>query len=94
MTMRRRTFQNWCSSHISYMSYSLNSFKGVIQGIILWGIIGAIEGDTRSLDYSSYAPSRIMLRTGPIKNWTPVFFATHRTTFCRKNTGNLEVHRT
>ena len=32
------------------MSYSLNSLKGVILGIP----IGAMKGDTRSLDYSSY----------------------------------------
>ena len=36
------------------MSYSLNSLKGVIYGI-LWGtIIGVIKGDTRSLDNGSY----------------------------------------
>ena len=34
-----------------HMSYSLNSFKDYI----IYGItIGAIKGDTRSLDYSSY----------------------------------------
>ena len=35
------------------MSYSLNSLKGVIWGIILGTTIGVIKGDTRSLDYSS-----------------------------------------
>ena len=34
-----------------YMSYSLNSAKGVISGILQGSIIGVIEGDTRSLDY-------------------------------------------
>ena len=36
------------------MSYSLNSLKGVTQGIISGTTIGLIRGDTRSLDYSSY----------------------------------------
>ena len=36
------------------MSYSLNSLKGVIWGIIYGTTIGVIRGDTRSLDYSSY----------------------------------------
>ena len=32
------------------MSYSLSSLK-----VVIWGTtIGVIEGDTRSLDYSSY----------------------------------------
>ena len=35
------------------MSYSLNSLKGVIWGIIYGTTIGVIRGDTRSLDYSS-----------------------------------------
>ena len=35
------------------MSYSRNSLRGVIKGAI-WGItIGLIQGDTRSVDYSS-----------------------------------------
>ena len=38
----------------SYMSYSLNSLKGVVWGIIWGTTIGDIKGDTRSLDYSSY----------------------------------------
>ena len=33
------------------MSYNLNSLKG---GYIFGTTIGAIKGDTRSLDYSSY----------------------------------------
>ena len=36
------------------MSYSLNSLKGVREGIIQGSSIGDIKGDTRSLDYSSY----------------------------------------
>ena len=43
-----------CCTH---MSYSLNSLKGDIWGI-LWGTtIGAIRGDTRSLDNGSYHSS-------------------------------------
>ena len=34
---------------VQLMSYSLNSLKGVV-----WITIGAIKGDTRSLDYGSY----------------------------------------
>ena len=39
-----------------HMSYSLNSFKGVISRIIQRSIIGLIKakGDTRSSDYSSH----------------------------------------
>ena len=36
------------------MSYSLNSLKGDIWGIMSGSIIGVIKGDTRSLDSSSY----------------------------------------
>ena len=36
------------------MSYSLNSVKGVTQGIIQGTAEAASKGDTRSLDYSSY----------------------------------------
>ena len=32
------------------MSYSLNSLKGVTEGIIQGTIMGIIKGDTRSLD--------------------------------------------
>ena len=38
------------------MNYSLKCLKGVIWGIIYGSFIGVMEGDTRSLDYSSYAP--------------------------------------
>ena len=38
----------------THMSYSLNSFKQVIYGIIWGTTIGGIKGHTRSLDYSSY----------------------------------------
>ena len=41
------------------MSYSLNSLKGVIQGILYGTIIGVIQGDTRSLDYSMEPPNRV-----------------------------------
>ena len=34
----------------AYMSHSLNSLKGVIQGTI----IGVIKGDTRSLDKGTH----------------------------------------
>ena len=39
------------------MSYSLNSLKGVIKGIIMESAIGVIKGDTRSLDNGSDLPS-------------------------------------
>ena len=35
------------------MSYSLNSSRGVIKGIIYGTTIGDIKADTRSLDYGS-----------------------------------------
>ena len=35
------------------MSFSLNSLKGVLEGII-WGTYTVTKGDTRSLDYSSH----------------------------------------
>ena len=37
-----------------YMSYSPNSLKGNIHGIIQGTTIGLSNGDARSLDYSSY----------------------------------------
>ena len=45
---------------MAHMSYSPNSLKGVIWGIIYGTTIGVIKGDTRSLDCSSYikAPER------------------------------------
>ena len=36
------------------MSYSLNSLKGFIEGIIYGTAIGVFKGHTRSLDSSSY----------------------------------------
>ena len=36
------------------MSYSPNSLKGVVQGVIEGSTIEVIEGDTKSLDFSSY----------------------------------------
>ena len=36
------------------MSYSLNSLKGGYIGDYIGATIGVINGDTRSLDYSSY----------------------------------------
>ena len=36
-----------------HLSHSLNSLKGVIQGIIYKNTLGDIKGDARSLDYSS-----------------------------------------
>ena len=41
------------NAHRPYLSYSLNSLNGLIQGTILGTSIGPIEGDTRRLDYSS-----------------------------------------
>ena len=37
-----------------HMNPSLNSLKGVLQGIIYNSTIGVIKGDTRSLDYCSH----------------------------------------
>ena len=39
------------------MSYSLNSSKGVIWGIVYGTTIGVIQGDTRSLDYAQIVVS-------------------------------------
>ena len=36
------------------MSYSLNSLKGGVIGNCIWDYYRAYEGDTTSLDYSSY----------------------------------------
>ena len=41
------------TQEIPNVSYSLNSLKGVYIGIIQGCIMGAIKGDTRSLDYGS-----------------------------------------
>ena len=42
-----------------HLSFGLNSLKGVIQGIIWGSVVGAIKGDTRSLDYGSYAATYV-----------------------------------
>ena len=36
------------------MSYSLNSLRGSYIGFYIWTTLGAMKGDTRSLDYDSY----------------------------------------
>ena len=46
------------------MSYSLNSLKGVIYGIIYGTTIVVIKGDTRSLDYSSCKPLGVTSQSG------------------------------
>ena len=46
------------------MSYSLNSLKGVIWGIIKGTTIGVIKGYTSSLDYGSYG-DRIIIYPEP-----------------------------
>ena len=43
------------------MNHSLNSLKGVEKGIIYGTTLGLIKGDTRSLDYSSYASHAILI---------------------------------
>ena len=43
----------------AHMSYTLNSFNGVMKGIIYGTTVGVIEGDTRSLDYSSLKNFRL-----------------------------------
>ena len=48
------------------MSYSLNSLKGVIWGILRETIIRDIEGDTRTLDYGSYELLSIFLTISTI----------------------------
>ena len=54
----------------SHMNYSLNSLKGVIQGITYETSIGVIKGDTWSLDYGSYAHMsycHIRFSQGPLR---------------------------
>ena len=48
--------QSWRRGLLGYMSYSLNSLKGVNKRILLGTTIGLIKGDTRSLDYNPYNP--------------------------------------
>ena len=48
-----------------HVSYSLNTLKGVLQGIIYGSIAGVGKGDTRSSDYSSCRD--IVGITGPNK---------------------------
>ena len=36
------------------MSYDLQSFKGVTEGILQGSIMGVTKGDTRYLDYGSH----------------------------------------
>ena len=45
------------------MSHNLNSLKEDI-----WGTIGAIKGDTRSLDSSSYNDNDVSYDTNPLKS--------------------------
>ena len=47
--------RDWRPQLASVGRHTLNSLKGVQQGIIQGIIFGVIKGDTRSLDYSSYA---------------------------------------
>ena len=50
------------------MSYSLNSLNGDTYGDYIWGpTIGAIKGDTRSLDYGSQVVSKNMLFLGSLQ---------------------------
>ena len=44
----------WGSALREYMSYSLNSLRGVIYEMPWGSIIRPLKGDSRSLDYSSY----------------------------------------
>ena len=39
------------------LSYNLNSLNGVVSGDYVGDVLGLIQGDTRSLDYSSYEES-------------------------------------
>ena len=45
------------------LSHSPNSIRGVIYGVISETIKGLIKNNTRSLDYSSYAPKRHLDKT-------------------------------
>ena len=47
------SYHNGFQCNGTYMSYSLNSLKQVISGIILRIVLGVIKGDTRSPDWSS-----------------------------------------
>ena len=47
---------SWPGGLLGYMSYSLNSLKGINKRILLGTIIGLIKGDTRSLDCNHYNP--------------------------------------
>ena len=42
------------------MSLNLNSLKGAIQGIIYGTTKGVVQGDTRSLDHSSYENASLL----------------------------------
>ena len=71
--------KNCCKGH-NHMYYSLNSFKGVIEGDYYSTTLGLLRGGTRSLDYSSVAqdtsdlgllkteqvPTRVGLNCNPI----------------------------
>ena len=46
-------YAGWVRFNREHLSYSLNSLKGVIYGIILGSTIGVIKEDTRSLDKGS-----------------------------------------
>ena len=41
-------------TNLNHVSYSLNSFKGVIHWIMWGSMVGLIKGNTRSLDNGSY----------------------------------------
>ena len=45
-----------------------NFLKGVRQGIIYWSSIGVSKGDSRSLDYGSYSPKKVLLLNFRVQN--------------------------
>ena len=55
-----------------YMSYSPNSLKGNINGIIQGTTIGLSKGDARSLDYSSYVCNCAYVSSGS-KCYSPYY---------------------
>ena len=42
------------------MSHSLTSLKGLILGLVQGTTLGIIEGDARSVDYSTYSKKRYL----------------------------------
>ena len=77
----------------SDMSYSLNSLKWNIKGIV-WGTnIGAIKGDTRSLDYCSYLEVCLELRSLVETSFSTLPASMHHSLFIAHFFGNAHESR-